>query len=279
MTVTHFQLTELIAGEFARFPQVAAIALGGSMGGSQETDNASDIDVYVYTRAEIPLEIRRSIMEKTGGASRANIGLNYWGPGDEWYHLPSGIEVDMVYFDTAWMSEQLEQVIYQHRASMGYTTCFWNTFLNSKVLFDPDGWYSAARQKVDTAYPEELRQAIVALNHPVLRGIIPAYAHQIEKAVNRADLVSVNHRLAALLASYFDILFAVNRQLHPGEKRLVQKTLQKCARLPQNFEGDLSAIFAVSPANLVEMNYCVSQLLDHLDEWLSKEGFLLDQYE
>jgi hypothetical protein len=38
----------------------------------------------------------------------------------------------------------------------------------------------------------------------------------------------MNHRLAALLASAFDVLFALNRVPHPGEKRL----LELAARLP-----------------------------------------------
>jgi hypothetical protein len=29
--------------------------------------------------------------------------------------------------------------------------------------------------------------------------------------------VSLNHRTAALLASYFDVLFALNRVHHPGD--------------------------------------------------------------
>lgn len=67
----------------------------------------------------------------------------------------------------------------------------------------------------------ELRgRTIVALNHPVLRDVIPSYYAQIEKAVGRGDLVSVNHRLAALLASYFDTVFAVNLSLRGAAARL-----------------------------------------------------------
>jgi len=272
MSESHLKLAQQIAAEFSHLPGVVAIALGGSST-SQNSDISSDIDLYVYTQQKIPLSSRRKIMEKTGGASIANIGLNYWGPGDEWIHLPTGIEVDMVYFSAAWMVEQIDQVLVQHRASMGYSTCFWYTLMNSIILFDPQGWFARLQGRGAIAYPEELRSAIVELNHPVLRQIIPAYANQIKKAVHRSDLVSVNHRLAALLASYFDILFAVNRQLHPGEKRLVQKALQNCVSLPDQFEADMAAIFEISSANLEELPPRLDQLLDHMDTWLEVQGF------
>jgi predicted nucleotidyltransferase len=272
MSESHLKLAQQIAAEFSHLPGVVAIALGGSST-SQNSDISSDIDLYVYTQQEIPLSSRHEIMEKTGGALIANIGLNYWGPGDEWIHLPTGIEVDMVYFSAAWMVEQIDQVLVQHRASMGYSTCFWYTLMNSMVLYDPQGWFARLQGRGAFAYPEELRSAIVELNHPVLRQIIPAYANQIKKAVHRSDLVSVNHRLAALLASYFDILFAVNRQLHPGEKRLVQKALQNCVSLPDQFAADMAAIFEISSANLEELPPRLDQLLDHMDTWLEVQGF------
>ena len=54
----------------------------------------------------------------------------------------------------------------------------------------------------------------------------------MEKAVARGDLVSFNYRVAALLASTFDILFALNRLPHPGEKRLLAFAAQHCPLRP-----------------------------------------------
>jgi hypothetical protein len=276
----YLNLAKEVAAAFSHLPQVEAIALGGSFGNNSTTaDSASDIDLYIFTHEEIPLADRRAIMEASGGATQANMGLTYWGCGDEWYHRPSGIEVDAVYFAKDWMCNQIDQVVFQHRASMGYTTCFWYTLMQSILLHDPHGWLEELQNKCNVPYPEELRNAIVELNHPVLRGIIPAYAHQLDKAIKRADLVSVNHRLAALLASYFDILFAVNRQLHPGEKRLVQQALQRCPNLPENLEADINGLFSVPFAHFDHIPGSVCTLLDHLDAWLIDQGFLIKKEE
>ncbi|PPS45699.1 hypothetical protein [Chroococcidiopsis sp. TS-821] len=87
-----------------------------------------------------------------------------------------------------------------------------------------------------------LRRAIVAKNSPILRQHISAYMHQIESAISPSDFVSINHRIAALVASYFDIIFAVNYQPHPKEKRLVQFGKSLCKKLP-NFLKLIGKIF------------------------------------
>lgn len=273
-TSAYLHLAEQIAGFFAELPEVEAVALGGSRGqAAAASDTASDIDLYVYTRGMVPLAARRAIVERSGGASQADLGLDYWGPGDEWLHAPTGIEVDVPYFDAAWMEEQIDRVIDKHQASQGYTTCFWHTIRQSIVFYDRSGWYAALQERCRAAYPEALRRNIVALNHPVLRGIIPAYAHQIEKAAQRHDLVSINHRLAALFASYFDIIFAVNRQLHPGEKRLVEQAVRNCARLPVEMEADIAAILETAAVDTARLPGRIARLLDRLDAWLRDEGF------
>ena len=257
---------------FAPLAQIRAIALGGSLMGGI-TDQSSDIDLYVYTHADIPLEDRQRIVLQSGGASRANLGMTYWGSGDEWFNAPTGIEVDIVYFDAQWMESQIQRVINKHEASLGFTTCLWYIVRNSRVLHDPQEWFQNLQKRASVKYPEPLRQKIIALNYPVLRNVIPAYANQLTKAVKRHDLISINHRLAALLASYFDIVFALNRELHPGEKNLLSLMQARCAKLPVDLAGDITAV--IQSACTADQTFLgnLTMLLDHLDQWLEQEGF------
>lgn len=41
---------------------------------------------------------------------------------------------------------------------------------------------------------------------------------QIEKILIRKDIVSINYSVAAFLESYLNIIFAINRLTHSGEK-------------------------------------------------------------
>lgn len=264
------RLVEGLAALFAERPETVAVALGGSRAGSL-VDSKSDIDLYVLTRGDIPLAARAAIVERAGGASRADLGLTYWGPGDEWFDAATGIEIDIVYFDFDWLAAEVRRVLGEHRATLGYSTCYWHTVRVARPLHDPDGRLAALQVESDVPYPEGLRCAIIALNHPVLRAIIPSYATQIAKAVERADRVSVNHRLAALLASYFDILFAFNRVPHPGEKRLAERAEAACARLPVGMAADLDAVLAAAGAADPAVPAHLHRLLDRLDDMLATD--------
>lgn len=268
------RLISSLAARFAAQPETAAVGLGGSRVGAM-SDAASDIDLYVLTRGgEIPLATRRAIVEQTGGASRADVGLTYWGSGDEWIDAGTDIEVDVVYFDIDWLASEVRRVLGDHRAALGYTTCFWHTVRSLRSLYDRDGRLAALQAEADAPYPEPLRRNIIALNRPVLRDIIPSYATQIQKAVKRGDRVSVNHRLAALLASYFDILFAFNRIPHPGEKRLVARAEALCPRLPEGMAVDLASLLAASGTADSSVMVHLQRLLDRLDELLAADATL-----
>ncbi len=265
------RLTRRLADRLGELPEVEAVALGGSRGRGQ-ADADSDIDLYVFTRADIAVSTRAAVVERSGGATRADLGLTYWGPGDEWLDAATGLEVDVVYFDTRWLEAQLERVLRAHEASLGYTTCFWDTVANCQSLYDPRGWLQARQSECRGEYPAELRANIVRVNQPVLRAVLPAYANQLHKAVRRHDLVSVNHRLAALLASYFDIIFAVNRVRHPGEKRLLEHAAARCPSLPVEMAADVEAVLRAGAVAEADLPAQLNRLLDRLDDWLVHEG-------
>jgi hypothetical protein len=257
---------------FCQFPQVEAIALSGSRTSGGSMDPASDIDLYVFTTAAIPLEQRVELVERAGGATRADLNLDYWGPGDEWFDAATGIEVDVMYWDTRWIEGMLDRVLVQHRASLGYTTAFWHTMRTARSLCDRGGWLGRIREQCEQPFPEALRTNIIKDNLAVLRAVIPGYAVQIEKAVRRGDLVSVNHRVAALLASYFDVVFAYNRVLHPGEKRLLEHAVRMCPQLPENMVERVTAVLRAAGQGDERLIAEVNRLVDGVEAMVGKEG-------
>ena len=95
-------LAHQIADRLAAHPAVVAVSLGGSGGTlGLGTDAASDLDLEVFTRGEVPLEVRRAATAATGGATRAELGNGWWGLADEWIAADSGIYVDLTFFDAA----------------------------------------------------------------------------------------------------------------------------------------------------------------------------------
>jgi len=115
----------------------------------------------------------------------------------------------------------------------------WHNLLTCKILYDRDGRLGRAKARFSVPYPPRLRENIVRRNWALLHGALPAYDGQIKKAVKRGDLPSVNHRAAAFLESYFDLLFALNGVTHPGEKRMAQLCRERCPLLPERFEENL----------------------------------------
>lgn len=265
-------LTSEVAASLGRLPGVVAVAAGGSRAaGAADAD--SDVDLYVYAPEPPPLEARARVAAAFSPA--AEIGNDAWEPGDEWVDARSGVTIDVIYRTPAWIEEQLDRVLLHHQASLGYSTCLWHNVLRARPLVDPDGWYARLRASADRPYPEPLKRAIVARNHPLLRTAISSYRRQIGLAVRRDDPVSVQHRTAALLASVFDIVFALNELPHPGEKRLLWQATERCTVLPHGFAADLRLLLGVATAPPYEAVLDrVDALLDGLDAILERRGLI-----
>ena len=98
----------------------------------------------------------------------------------------------------------------------------------------------------------------------LLYEFMPAYKWQIAKAVERKDVVSVNHRTAAFMESYFDIIWAMNELNHPGEKRLVSLCKKMCKRLPADFEENINRLYSNMFTNLDGVNKDIDVIIEEL---------------
>lgn len=266
-----------IANRFAQVPSVVAVTLAGSLTAGQ-VDEHSDLDIYVYSATPIPLAERRQIAAEFAGPDdpRVEIGKPYWGDEDAWIDRASDLGVDLIYWSPEWIAGQIARCLVEHQAWLGYTTSFWYTIKHSAALFDRDGWFADLQTRADQPYPAELRQAIVTLNWPVLRQIGSSYTHQIELAIARRDRVSLNHRITALLASYFDIIFAANWALNPGEKRVITQVRRLCNSLPEDLVQHVEALIVSSGALWEEMPTLaiLDRMLDNLEGLLEVEGLI-----
>lgn len=237
--------------ELSKIEEVSAIALAGSMT-SLINDELSDYDLYIYYKSNMPSrETRREVLSKHG---KCNVGFDFFEEGDELFSA-NDKPVDIMYREIEWIKSQVEDVWLKHNGRIGYTTCFIYNVKTSDILFDKTGELTKLKEICSSQYPSELRENIIKRNMMLIDGdSLAPYIKQIELAAKRDDKVSLLHRTTALLASYFDILFAYSSVLHPGEKKLIKYIEALKVRTPNNFSIDIDKILSSidSPKELID---------------------------
>ena len=265
MTTT--DLPQTLADLYASIPQVLAVVQGGSVTAGNQ-DASSDIDLYVYCREDVPVALRRDIAAPR--AQRLEIDNHFAECGDEWIER-DGRAVDVMFRPAASFEDHLHYLLERFEAHQGYSTAVWHNLRTSRLLFDREGWFARLQTQALQPYPDGLAQAIIALNVPLLSGHINSRAAQVAVAVRRRDVVAVNGILTKLLASYFDVLYALNRVPHPGEKRLL--TLAASLPLtPAGFVPAIEQLLTVTPGTLDDVPARASAVIDPLLDLLAVHG-------
>ena len=251
---------EKLCDYLSELSEVEAMALGGSRAGLRY-DEKSDYDLYLYCSATPSEEKREQILQKC--CSYIELGNHFWELEDD-CTLKDGVDIDILYRNLDSFADEVSSVVDKHIAHNGYTTCMWHNLIQSKILFDRNGRLQKLKEKYTIPYPLKLRENIISNNLRLLTGNLPSYDKQIIKAVKRNDLISVNHRTAAYMESYFDIIFAMNELTIrvksaccklPWKKqrsflRLLKKIFLLYIRIFSVIRIELKMIFCLLPENL-----------------------------
>lgn len=268
-------VAQRIADRWITIPGVVAIAVGGSLGRAMISspdmvpDSPGDIDLYVYAE-ESPDPSSRLAAIIDLGSRDIELDRQFWETDDGWIDSDSGILIEAMHRSTAWIATDLDRVLNHHQASIGYTTSLVDSVRDSVALADPTGWFARLQADARRPYPPELRDAIIAKNHPILRSTHASYRDQTASAIRRGDLNSVAHRTTALLASFWDILFAINLAFHPGEKRLVAFAERRCPNRPDDLEGTIRRIIQALGTPDGTLLPLIDALLDDLDGCIAR---------
>lgn len=248
-----------IFNEFAKFSQVRAMAVGGSRA-VKRNDEFSDYDVYVYVTETIPARDRLIVLEPY---CRSMVMDNHYREHEDVCIMDDGTELNIVYRELDSFLEGIARVAEQYEPLDGCTTSMWNSLLTGRIAYDKGGFLSAAKEKYTMPYPQQLKDNIISHHMNLVKYGIPSFMAQLEKAMKRKDMVNINQCAQRFLNSYFDIIFALNEKLHPGEKRLVQVCLEECKILPVNFELNirlfLNSMFK-DPAAITVVELMVTEL-------------------
>lgn len=257
-----------LVNEFSKLEQIEGILLAGSHA-TKTNDKESDYDIYIYTNEQIPLELRKEITDEF--CSYMELNNTFWEAEDDGILTENNIPIEIIYRDLGWIDSSLNRTLIKCEADIGYTTCFWSNFINSVILYDKKSKLRELQKKYKINYPKQLKENIVKKNYPLLMKQMPAYYNQIEKALKRMDFISVNHRIAALFASYFDIIFAINEMPHPGEKKLLKIIKDNNLKIPKDMEKNIKTILKLASYNSTDILLEIKELVNNLDILLYNE--------
>jgi ribonuclease HI len=262
-------LDEVVEGLKVR-PEVEAVLLGSSQyeGGAPDVD--SDWDLYVYLISPLHVEVRRNLLMPR--STLLEVG-NLFGEPEDDGELNDGTAFKLIYRDLDEVASGLSRVVEKAEALVGYTTCLWHNFINSRVLFDRSGRVSRVKANYTVPYPEALKKSIVAKNWPLLNKALPNFKDQVVLALKRGDLNAVQHRTTAFLASSFDLVFAANGRTHPGEKLLVQRSSVLPA-LPSDWVNLLSAVDRASQGSKTALPAALNDVAASMEAFLIRQGLL-----
>lgn len=255
-----------IISKMSQLEEIEAIMLGGSRANNTH-DEFSDYDVYVYLNKPLSEDKRKKLLDPY--VTYMEYSNAFWELEDDGVLL-NGVEIEFIYRDLDFIPDMLDNLFVRKIVGNAYSTCFYDNLIDGKLLYEKNRYISQLLEKYKDAYTNEIADLIIQNNLPLLKDSIPALYHQIAKATKRNDMIAVNHRLSEFFAIYFDILFALNKEPHPGEKRMLEYALKLNVK-PPKLALLIQRVFQNQSTNYDILLQSVEDLIDELIKLVDKK--------
>lgn len=180
-----------------------------------------DIDVFIYCDKIPVTDSRQAILNQLGNSiedGKVNIfaGGN-WGVGD--FLLINGVETWLMYFTVNETLADVESTLkgrLPDKIDNYYYPIGRNAMLkNITILYDKNNFLKSLKERLSD-YPDELSAVITERNMIKLED-----TEDLERAVNRKDVLFYHFALDIAIDSFLQALFALNKTYFPSRKRTV----------------------------------------------------------
>lgn len=235
-------MVQSIFNEFAKFPQVEAMAIGGSRP-LKRNDDFSDYDIYVYCSEEISSEQKRAVLEQYCDRIEEKIYQETCHEFQDKCIMKDGIHLDITYRKAEDLVEKVAEVVEQCVVKEDCATVLWHHLDTCRIIYDKGGKLGDARERFRVPYPEPLKAAVIERSMNRIKRMPDNSVEQIKIGFKRKDYISVNRYLAEFFTAYFDLLYAYNGVKIPGSRNLLERCKADCEILPVNYEQSINALF------------------------------------
>ncbi len=251
----------------ADLPGVMAVTLGGSVQ-SGLADAASDLDLHVFWQTPLAdAQTRLRQLATIADPDSVQVDIHSWGLED---HLViNGRPVELIY--VRW-SDFAAEVAYAYDVGLysdNATTARLFYAAHGGILCDPTGEFAATQQHLHT-FPEATYRVLLARQPALLR----VFLEQLVRAQGRSDWLFVQHCRTKIQLAFFNLLFTLNRQYHPGEKRLLHH-LARCPIAPAECGARWTQVTRYSTDDPA-LSTDISAITDDLLALVAEQGFDID---
>ena len=219
---------------------------GGAAGSTTEALSMrdSDIDLYVYATEPVNLTARRDIAARS--ASRSEIGTmrgsrvtngSMRRPATRSMSCTAPQAGSRINWIACSSGTKRRSATRRPFGTTCCTACRWS--------IPTAGIGISSRRLASPMARHEVAQSSRRMAAAAAGGLVLSEPDSI--GADRGDIVSVQHRVTALLSSYFDIIFAVNELPHPGEKRLLQFLTDGRLKLPAGMSDQIDDLVWAEP--------------------------------